>query len=612
MEIPVKVWCLLVVFVVSLKTGTCYSDGKVTAACEDMVPLHGHHSSPEPSPYKISVDKITFSPGDQIKVTLSMGSSDSKQYFRGFLIQARDVERPSAGAVGSFSLLDPAMSQLLQCNNVEASAVSHTSDSHKTQVQVVWTAPQDSPSAIQFEVTVVQKYNLYWARIPGPVVSQKGTPPLPSHSTAGAQTTTATASLSHPFSSEGCGVKKSCLRDPAGCDPQSDPLCHFLSFWTEDQSVVFELSGPAPGYVSFALSTDKWMGDDDVYLCINDNGHVDISAAYVEGRTHPVTASENVLRDTAWRLSDEVIQCTFRRNMRIPAQSQNRSDLDQTHYLFMAHGRVDNGRTHRHDRQPLISARQVVVTGPPEDLEGSRSPLLIKFHGALMLLAWMTTVSVGVIIARYFKPDWPETTVCGHRVWFQLHRALMLFTIILTCTGFILPFLYRRGWSKRAGSHPYLGCTVMTLAVIQPIMALFRPAPDSSRRYIFNWVHLGAGTIAQVIAVVAICLGVHQQALLLPAPWSTGLLAAHVIWFVLADLVLEVHRRGLFPTGQFFKNFQIYTENIKTEDKEEILFVPSDNENHIKGTCFKKLVLIIYLCGNFVFLTLLLGIISQV
>ncbi|KAK1795133.1 hypothetical protein P4O66_010307 [Electrophorus voltai] len=611
-RISVKVWPLLVLFVACLKIVTCYKNGKVVEACEDMIPLHSHHSSPEPSPYNISVDKVKFSPGGQIKVTLSTGSSDSKLYFSGFLIQARDFGHPSAGAVGSFALLEPAVSQLLQCNNIEGSAVSHTSSTHKTEVQVLWTAPQNSPSKIQFQVTVVQKYNLYWARILGPVVSLNDTSPLPQQSTAGAKTTTAATSLSRPFSSEGCGFKKSCLRDPVGCDPHSSPHCYFLSFWTEDQSVVFELSGLASGYVSFALSTDKWMGHDDVYLCINYTDHVDISAAYVVERTHPVTSSENVLRDMAWRLSDGVIQCSFRRNIRIPGRSQNRFDLDQTYYLFMAHGRVDNGRTHRHDRQPLISESQVVITGPPEDLGGSRSPLLIKFHGVFMLIAWMTTVSTGVIMARYFKPDWPETTVCGHRVWFQFHRALMILTVLLTCTGFILPFIYRRGWSKRAGSHPYLGCTVMLLAVIQPIVALFRPAADSSRRYIFNWVHLGTGTVAQVIAVVAIFLGIHQQALLLPAPWTTGLLAGHVVWFVLADIVLEVHRRGLFPTGQFFKTFQIFTENIQTEDKEAILFVPCDNESYIKGTCFKKLVLVIYLCGNFVCLTLLLGTISRI
>lgn len=50
--------------------------------------------------------------------------------------------------------------------------------------------------------------------------------------------------------------------------------------------------------------------------------------------------------------------------------------------------------------------------------------------------------------------------------------------------------------------------------------------------------------------VITVFLGIHQQALLLPAPWSTGLLGCVVVWFVLADLVLEVHRRGFLPIGQ--------------------------------------------------------------
>ncbi|XP_060778025.1 putative ferric-chelate reductase 1 [Neoarius graeffei] len=597
----------LFLFVMWIKSVTSYSSGKVEDACQDMMP--GHHNQPSPTspPYTVVVDKSIFSPGDQIKVTLSAASSTSSVYFEGFLIEARDTANLEGGAVGTFTLLDSSISRLLSCHQKKDSAVSHTSGHSKTEVQVIWTAPQAPPARVQFLVTVVQKFQLFWVKIPSPVLSLNGAPPPASLSP---QTTTAPTPLPHPFTSEGCGITKTCLRDPEGCSPKNDTHCYFLSFRKVEQRVKFELSGPATGYVSFALSTDKWMGNDDVYLCVRHPDRVSISAAYVEGRTHPVIASENVLRETAWRLADGVIQCSFLRNVRIPALNQDRFDLDQMYYLFMAHGRAEKGRIHRHDRQPLISAKQVVITGPPEDLSGSRAPLLIKFHAAFMLIGWMTTVSTGVIIARYFKPDWPEITVCGQRVWFQFHRGLMLLTVLLTCIGFMLPFIYRRGWSKRAGSHPYFGCTIMALAVIQPIMALFRPAPDSSRRYIFNWAHLGTGITAQLLAVIAIFLGIHQQALLLPASWTTGLLAACVVWFVLADFALEAHRRGLFPIGQFFRNFQIYTENLQTEDKEGILFVQTEDD--CKGGSFKKIVLAVYLCGNLGFLAALLVTISEV
>uniref|UniRef100_A0A8C2GLT1 Ferric-chelate reductase 1b n=2 Tax=Cyprinus carpio TaxID=7962 RepID=A0A8C2GLT1_CYPCA len=600
MEVLMNMRIVLLLLSVCSETVFCFSRGKVEVACGDMTPQHGvSDPSTKDPPFNIIADKSQFSPGDEIKVTLSMASSEGKHYFKGFLIEARNAGDLNE-IVGSFKLISPDISQLLKCDNKEGSAVSHTSDSHKTEVQVIWVAPSDAPSSVQFLVTVARGYKEFWVKIPGPVVSQNGI-----------QTTTSTI-LSRLFTSEGCGSSKSCLRDPVGCDPQNDTACHFLSFSALGSSVMFELSGSAEGYVSFALSQDKWMGNDDVYLCIRDTNRVDIKAAYVSGRTHPIISSQNILKDTAWRLSDGVIQCSFRRDIHLPPENLNRFNLDQKYYLFMAHGRAEDGRTHRHDRQPLISTYQTKITGPPEDLTGSRSPLLIKYHGAFMLIAWTSTVSAGVIMARYFKPDWPERNILGQKVWFQLHRMLMTITVLLTLVGFVLPFMYRGGWSKRAGIHPYLGCVVMTLAVIQPVMALFRPAPDASRRYIFNWMHFGTGTVAQVVAVITIFLGTHQQALSLPASWSTGVLAFILVWYVLANLVLEVHRRGFLPIGKYFKNVKIYTEHINSDDKEEVVFVPDENETYSVESCFKNIVLAIYLCVNLGFLTTLLWTISAV
>ncbi|XP_063063181.1 putative ferric-chelate reductase 1 isoform X2 [Engraulis encrasicolus] len=587
-------WLFLTLY---LLPGECYPSGKVTESCGDMMPVHGHDPSPQISPYNITLDKYQYHVGDQIRVTLSMTSTGSS-HFKGFLIEARAQGRRNSGAVGSFTLVDPGISQLLDCNDIKGSAVSHTSSSKKTEVQAIWTVPNNPPARIQFMFTVVQKTKLFWAMVPGPVATLKGTtaePPPPT--TRDGTTTTPPAVLPSLFSAEECGTSKSCLRDPVNCDPKTDLSCNFLSFRTAEQGVQFELSGPADGYVSFALSFDKWMGNDDVYMCVRNGDRVKISAAYVVGRTHPEVAAENVLRDTAWALTDGVIQCRFSRDVNLDRLNQSRFRLDHSYFLFLANGRAERGVIHRHGRQPLISSRQIVITGPPEDLEGSRSPLLVKFHGIFMLVAWMTTVSTGVIFARYFKLDWPESSLFGQRVWFQVHRALMAMTVVLTGVGFILPFVYRGGWSKRAGSHPYLGCTVMALAVIQPIMALLRPAPDSSRRPIFNWMHLGAGTIAQILAVAAIFLGIHQQALLLPAPCSTGVLAGFVVWGVLADLVFELHSRGYIFPGR------------EEEEDKEAIFPSSTEANEFR---FKRIALGVFLCGNLAFLATLITMISNV
>lgn len=41
-----------------------------------------------------------------------------------------------------------------------------------------------------------------------------------------------------------------------------------------------------------------------------------------------------------------------------------------------------------------------------------------------MLLAWMLTGSVGTFIASFYKPDWPNQTLLGQKVWFQVNILL--------------------------------------------------------------------------------------------------------------------------------------------------------------------------------------------
>ncbi|GAB0192934.1 ferric-chelate reductase 1 [Grus japonensis] len=97
------------------------------------------------------------------------------------------------------------------------------------------------------------------------------------------------------------------------------------------------MSGPSEGYLAFALSHDQWMGGDDAYLCINEDHSVHVSTAYLKGRSPPVLDSENSLEDVSWRLVDGVLQCSFRRSIRLPAY-KGRFNLDASYYIFLADG----------------------------------------------------------------------------------------------------------------------------------------------------------------------------------------------------------------------------------------------------------------------------------
>ncbi|XP_074508451.1 putative ferric-chelate reductase 1 [Sebastes fasciatus] len=600
---PVGLRCLLFISVVVCYwvPAGCYADGKVTKVCGSMEPHHGVPGQTTHSPYRLETNTTTtFSPGDRIQVILS-GTS----YFEGFLLQARDAaNQGSVSTVGTFTLTNVNKTQLLPCNKHKGSAVSHTSDARQTEVIVIWNAPKDAPGQVQFFVTVVAHYSVFWVKLPGPIIYQHGVTPQPPQSDTTpppVQPTTTPPILPGPFTSEGCGQSKSCLLDPPGCDPKEDPHCFFLSMTTDGPdktSVIFELSGPAEGYIAFALSWDTWMGNDDVYMCVKDGDRVSVSAAFVSGRTHPEDQSQSGLSLVSWRLADGVIQCRLSRPVKLANQEAARYDLDQDYYLFLANGHAEYGEIWKHSQQPLISTHRKHITGPPEVLRGSRGPIIMKIHGALMLLAWMLTGSVGTFIASFYKPDWANQTLLGQKVWFQVHRGLMMLTVTLTIVAFCLPFFYRKGWSKHAGVHPYLGCCVLTLSLIQPILAAIRPSPDSHRRYIFNWGHWGVGSVTEIMAVAAMFLGTRQSSLLLPQPWATHVLIGYVTWLASFRFLLLMHKHLYIK------------KSLGADDQQAIL---SDQSVHgFWGSFIKSLILAALALGNSGLLMALLSSIADV
>ncbi|XP_055259000.1 ferric-chelate reductase 1 isoform X1 [Moschus berezovskii] len=568
-----------------------YPSGKITKSCHGMIPEHGHTPQSHPT-HHISVSQMTFRPGDRIKVTLSGPP------FKGFLLEARDAENLSGPPVGSFTLIDSHVSQLLTCEDVQGSAVSHRSPSKKTEIKVYWDAPSSAPNHINFLATVVEKYKIYWVKIPSPVISQPNVLPFttPEATIAPMPTVPSVSHLTRSFNASDCGNKKFCIRSPLNCDPERELACVFLSFTRDDQSVMVEMSGPSKGYLSLAFSHDRWMGDDDAYVCILEDQIVHIQPSHLTGRSHPVMDSGDPLEDMAWRLADGVMQCSFRRNITLPGV-KNRFDLNASYYIFVADGAAADGHIHKHSQQPLITYEKYNVTGDPKNIGGSRSLLLLKVHGALMFVAWMITVSVGVLIARFFKPVWSKA-LFGDAAWFQVHRTLMLTTAALTFIAFLLPFIYRGGWNWRAGYHPYLGFIVMVLAVLQLLLAAFRPPLHDPRRKMFNWTHWSMGTAARIIAVAAMFLGMDLPGLNLPGPWKTYAMTGFVAWHVGTEIILEIHAYRL-------------SRKVEILDDDRIQILQSFTAAEAEGYVFKKVVLAIYVCGNLTFLTMFLSAINR-
>nr|XP_034979839.1 putative ferric-chelate reductase 1 [Zootoca vivipara] len=338
----------------------------------------------------------------------------------------------------------------------------------------------------------------------------------------------------------------------------------------------FEMSGLSDGYVAIGFSDDKIMGDDDVYICgKNATDRIEVQHAFSTGRSTPSPRPLGNVDVLTTSFSEGIIRCSF--ISRNPISTQPRS-TDSLYYIFLAFGPSSaDGRIRKHPRTPFITDQKVDISSFAAVGGTSSTPLIIKAHGALMLIAWMTTGSVGMIFARYLKKS-IKKPLLGKDIWFQIHFLMMLLTVVATAIAFILCFVAAKGWSEWAGAHAIIGCIVMILSLIQPAIAFFRPSLQDNRRFIFNWFHMLNALVIKVLAVAAIFLGL-QMLSSSPSQWMVKTMGGFVAWEVLAAILMDV--------TLWLKKKEMY-EDSNTKVKSEVI------------------LLMIYLCGNLAFLIALL------
>ena len=171
---------------------------------------------------------------------------------------------------------------------------------------------------------------------------------------------------------------------------------------------------------------------------------------------------------------------------------------------------------------------------------------LAQVHAVLMILAWMGCATSGMLIARYYKNTWKSIRPAGKDLWFRLHQLFMMLTVLLTLTGFFV-MIAKEGVDPLAleeikiNPHPAFGITCIVAAVIQPIMAAFRPSPDAEKRWIFNIAHWFVGNVAFICATVAIFLGMKYGDMNMPQS-VLYVLIAYVCFHVVVHLILTFQR----------------------------------------------------------------------
>lgn len=166
-----------------------YPSGAPVLACQSRTPQHnGTATQNRAKPYTVTANSTYYTATENVLVTIQ-GINGAK--FKGFLIQMRTDNQQ---IVGTFTVITTAESQLLQCNNVNGAAITHTNNNTKTDLKAIWTPPAQPVGSVRIEATVVQDFQTFWTNI----VSTSITPSTPS--TPSTTTTVAGATDTGPTS----------------------------------------------------------------------------------------------------------------------------------------------------------------------------------------------------------------------------------------------------------------------------------------------------------------------------------------------------------------------------------------------------------------------------
>ncbi|XP_033636613.1 putative ferric-chelate reductase 1 isoform X2 [Asterias rubens] len=367
----------------------------------------------------------------------------------------------------------------------------------------------------------------------------------PSASTAKPPVTT--PPVTTPGELTGCGTTKGCFLQPAECTGSD---CTAYVTWQTLQSgdYQFTLMGKANGYVAFGLrpgSTpdgSSGMVPADVYACTTNN---ELKRSENENNAGLNSNPRNIPADSITIQSatstNGVIMCQFDRKPFLDGNSKffNISQGNDYFILLAIGASVQPDGTiqsNRHTNRWTTSKAMSLTTEVPQaDNSGIR---LRKAHASLMVIGWIGFASIGIILARFFKPMWPDSKLFGTKIWFTFHRMCMISCVLCFCTAFVLIFVAVGGFVQTVNTtvvvHAILGIVVTLLGITNPIMAIFRPHPGTPNRPIFNRAHWAVGTSAHSIAIVTIFLGIGYQSSLLSG------LNQYVFWVMVVFLGFHV------------------------------------------------------------------------
>ena len=263
--------------------------------------------------------------------------------------------------------------------------------------------------------------------------------------------------------------------------------------------------------MALGFSNDRRMEFSDVVGCDkSDASTANAKDTYnVAGFANTFDTDQSALSNFSFSITGDIFSCQFDRTYLSPPNAGGFA-LNGTFTLLLGarNGGVSpaNSRFEMHTDTPCISSAPVNLLVPNPVLSSGSDFTLVKVHGSLMLFAWMVLVPIAIFMAGYTKYIFPNGE------WFHAHRILNISAIVITLAGIAIIFIYVEGWSSGSPSilvHQILGLALISVMLLNPLVALFRCSTKSRLRWIFCLVHsfLGYGGVCLAINTLLWGLG---------------------------------------------------------------------------------------------------------
>lgn len=164
--------------------GVTGDEGHVTQSQNDL-PTYGNSRFP-PFHIVIQGEALTYSPGMSYQLSIVANQSMGSNMFKGVLLMARSVTCASSSpstievtnnAIGSFSVPSISALKTLDCFEIVASAVTHSTPQYKINETITWRAPDSSSGNLVFKATIVHGLTTYWTDLYSPILRDASVEP---------------------------------------------------------------------------------------------------------------------------------------------------------------------------------------------------------------------------------------------------------------------------------------------------------------------------------------------------------------------------------------------------------------------------------------------------